>query len=290
MTPLVWTAFLVANAAAAEPPAAFVNRWHAALKSDNREAVLELMTPDAAVFESGGAESSRDEYAAHHLGADMAFARSTVTTTEDRRVVDMGEAALVLSRTATSGTFEGKPVSSKGVETMVVRRVDGGWRIAHIHWSSRRLPPRVSPPPGAMPAVPAEPNPAMPPASSSAPVGAAPLDHLSVQRLSSELKAAGLKVERKGAVRQPFFAVPAQVLAIGADEIEVFEFASAQDAERAAAMVSADGGTVGTSAMHWMAPPHFHRRGRTILIHLGNGAEVRSALERTAGAPFAGRP
>jgi len=220
MTRLVWTAFLVASATPAGPPAAFVNRWGAALKGDSREAVLELMTPDAAVFESGGAESSRDEYAAQHLGADMAFARST----------------------------------------------------------------------GAMPAEPAEPSPAMPPASSSAPAGAAPRDHLSLQRLISELKTARLKVERKGAVRQPFFAVPAQVLAIGADEIEVFEFASVQDAVRAAAMVSADGGTVGTSAMHWMAPPHFHRRGRTILIHLGNGAEVRSALERTAGAPFAGRP
>ena len=119
---------------------------------------------------------------------------------------------------------------------------------------------------------------------------AAAFDHLSARRLTSELKAAGLKVERKGAVRQPFFAVPAQVLAIGADEVEVFVFASAPDAERAAATVSADGGTVGTSAMHWMAPPHFHRRGRTILIHLGNGADVRSALERIAGAPFSGRP
>jgi len=119
---------------------------------------------------------------------------------------------------------------------------------------------------------------------------ATPPDHLSVKRLSAELEAAGLKVERRGAVRQPFFAVPAQVLAIGADEIEVFQFARAQDAERAAAMVSPDGGTVGTSAMHWMAPPHFHRRGRTILIHLGNGPKVRSALERIAGVPFAGRP
>lgn len=264
MTPLVWTAFLLAGAAPAEPAAAFVSRFHDALKGDRREAVLELMAADAVVFESGGAESSRDEYAAQHLEPDMAFACSTVTTIEDQRVVEMGEAALVLSRTATSGTFEGKPVSSKGVETMVVRRVDGGWRIAHIHWSSRRVPPR----------------------GSSAPAA----EHLSAAGLASALGAAGLKVEGKGTIRQPFFAVGAQVLAIGADEIEVFEFATAADAEKGAATVSADGGTVGTSAMHWMAPPHFHRRGRTILIHLGNGAEVRTALERLAGAPFAGRP
>jgi hypothetical protein len=107
--------------------------------------------------------------------------------------------------------------------------------------------------------------------------------------LASRLQAAGLKVERKGSVRQPFFAVPAKVLAIGADEIEVFEFPRAQDAEKAAATVNPDGGTIGTSAMHWMAPPHFHRRDRTVLIHLGESAEVRSAIDRIAGPAFAGR-
>ena len=118
---------------------------------------------------------------------------------------------------------------------------------------------------------------------------ARPPKHFSAEQLAIELKAAGLKVERKGSVRQPFFPVPAKVLAIGADEMEVFEFASVQDAEKAASMVSPDGSTVGTSAMHWIAPPHFYRRDRTILIHLGGTAKVRSVLERIAGAAFAGR-
>jgi ketosteroid isomerase-like protein len=248
MSPLLWAAFLMTRAVADHPAAAFVDGWHAALQGDRREAVLERMTTDVTVYESGEAENSRDEYAAHHLDADMSFAR------------------------ATAGTFEGNAVSSSGLETMVLRTVDGGWRIAHIHWSSRRVPPRMPPSPS-------------PHGSAPAP----PPEHLSVGRLASQLQTAGLKVERKGSVRQPFFAVPAKVLAIGADEIEVFEFARAQDAEKAAATVSADGGTIGTSAMHWMAPPHFHRRGRTILIHLGSTAEVQSAIEGMAGAAFAGR-
>lgn len=224
--------------------------------------MLSLTTTDVTIYESGDAENSRDEYAEHHLDADMSFARATTTTIEDRRIVDLGETALVLSRTATTGSFEGKPVPSKGVETMVLRKVDGAWRIAPIHWSSRRVPPRTT-------------------ASAAKLPDAAAREHLSADRLASQLQAAGLKVERKGSVRQPFFTVPARVLAIGADEIEVFEFASAQDAEKAAATVNPDGGTIGTSAMHWMAPPHFHRRDRTILIHLGDTAEVRSAIERS---------
>ncbi len=277
MSHLLWAAFLITSAVADHPAAAFVDEWHAALQGDRREAVLNLMTTDVTIYESGDAENSRDEYAEDHLDADMSFARATTTTIEDRRVIDLGEAALVLSRTATAGAFEGKPVSSKGVETMVLRKVDSGWRIAHIHWSSRHVPPRsaVSGP--------------LAPTTESTSGRAAPRERLSADRVAAQLQAAGLEVERKGSVRQPFFTVPAKVLAIGADEIEVFEFASAQDSEKAAATVSADGGTIGTSAMHWMAPPHFHRRSRTILIHLGSTAEVRSAIERIAGAAFAGR-
>ena len=290
MSHMLSAVFLIASAVADHPAAAFVDGWHAALRGDRREAVLELMATDVTVYESGEAENNRDEYAGHHLDADMSFARATTTTIEDRRVVEMGQAALVLSRTATAGAFEGKPVSSRGVETMVLRRVDGEWRNAHIHWSARRLPPRTPPSPRSAPgqANPASPSP-MPPPAASAPASGLPREHLSADRLASQLEAAGLKIERKGSVRQPFFAVPATVLTIGADEIEVFEFASAQDAEKAAATVGGDGGTIGTSAMHWMAPPHFHRRDRTILIHLGSTPEVRSAIERIAGAAFAGR-
>ena len=267
----MWAAFLLIGAVSDHPAAAAVDKWQAALKGGDREAVLRLMTTDVTIYESGEAENSRAEYAEHHLDADMSFAAATTTTIEDRRVVDMGETALVLSRTATAGSFEGKPVSSKGVETMVLRKVDGAWRIAHIHWSSRRVPPRT------------------PPSAAAAPPDAGAREHLSADRLASQLQAAGLKVERKGSVPQPFFAVPAKVLAIGEDEIEVFEFASARDAEKAAATVSQDGGTIGTSAMHWIAPPHFHRRDRTVLIHFGVTAAVRSALDRIAGPAFAGR-
>jgi uncharacterized protein (TIGR02246 family) len=267
----LWAAFLLIGAVSDHPAAALVDEWQAALKGGHREAVLSLMSTDVTIYESGEAENSREEYAEHHLDADMSFAAATTTTIEDRRVVDMGDTALVLSRTATAGSFEGKPVSSRGVETMVVRNVDGAWRIAHIHWSSRRVPARTRP------------------SAAATPTDTAAREHLSADRLASQLQAAGLKVERKGSARQPFFAVPAKVLAVGADEIEVFEFASVRDAEKGAATVSADGGTIGTSAMHWIAPPHFHRRDRTVLIHLGDTAEVRSALDRIAGPAFAGR-
>jgi hypothetical protein len=36
--------------------------------------------------------------------------------------------------------FNGRPVDRLTVETMLLRRHADGWRIQHIHWSSRAAP------------------------------------------------------------------------------------------------------------------------------------------------------
>jgi ketosteroid isomerase-like protein len=49
----------------------------------------------------------------------------------------MGEdAATVISRSQAHGQFRGQNIHSRTMETMVLRRTDGQWRIVHIHWSS----------------------------------------------------------------------------------------------------------------------------------------------------------
>ena len=138
MVTLLAAALLLAAAEAAHPASVFVDQWHQALRSGAKDAVLAGLAPDAIIFESGGAEMSRDEYTHHHLGSDMEFAGATATTVQSRNVVEAGNAVAVLSRTITSGTFRGEPVSSRGVETMLLERSGATWRIRHIHWSSAR--------------------------------------------------------------------------------------------------------------------------------------------------------
>ena len=119
-------------------PEEVVAAFHKALSSGNRAAVTDLLAPDVVIFESGGTEASREEYASHHLGADMEFAKATKMAVVDRRSGEAGEAAWVLTRSRTTGTFRDRKIDLRGTETMVLRKTPQGWRIVHIHWSSAK--------------------------------------------------------------------------------------------------------------------------------------------------------
>lgn len=117
-------------------PAAAVEGFHSALAAGKREEALRWLDSRVVIFESGGAEMSRDEYAGHHLGGDMEFVSAVETDVIDRQAHSEGDAAWVLTRTRTTGRFRDRDVDVDGVETMVLRRTGGQWRIVHVHWSS----------------------------------------------------------------------------------------------------------------------------------------------------------
>lgn len=116
---------------------AVVDAFHAALRSGDPEAVLSLLTEDVMVLEEGGAERSRDEYAGHHLPADMTFAAATAAEVTRRAAWVEGDVAWVLTEGRTTGAFNGRPVDRLTAETMILHRDGDVWRIRHIHWSSR---------------------------------------------------------------------------------------------------------------------------------------------------------
>jgi hypothetical protein len=120
-----------------DSPSRTVASFHQALASGDQEVVLRLLDPGVTIFESGGAELSRDEYASHHLGADMEFSAATTRKVVGQAEGETHDAAWVLTRSETSGTFRGKEIDILGTESVLLRRGEHGWRIAHIHWSSR---------------------------------------------------------------------------------------------------------------------------------------------------------
>ena len=121
----------------ARPAIAVVDVFHAALGSGDVEAVLALLAEDVVVLEEGGAERSREEYAGHHLPADMAYAAATEAEITRRVAWAEGDVAWVLTEGRTTGAFNGRPVDRLTAETMILHRDGDVWRIRHIHWSSR---------------------------------------------------------------------------------------------------------------------------------------------------------
>ncbi|HEX2716928.1 MAG TPA: nuclear transport factor 2 family protein [Gemmatimonadaceae bacterium] len=114
-----------------------IERFHAALAAGDSLGALGLLAPDATVLESGGIETLA-EYRAHHLPADIEFARAVSSVRTPSSVTVRGDAAWARSTSTSQGTFRGREVNSAGVELMVLTRTASGWRISAIHWSARR--------------------------------------------------------------------------------------------------------------------------------------------------------
>lgn len=134
------TAPAVALAASQSGPVLTVDAFHAAMGKGDAASVADLLVDDAVIFEQGGAESSKAEYVEAHLPGDIAYSKGMTDTITSRRSTVEGRTAWVLTQGRTTGTYEGKTVDRLTTETMVLKKVKGGWRISHIHWSSRAAP------------------------------------------------------------------------------------------------------------------------------------------------------
>ena len=128
------------NPAAAEA-ATVVDAFHAALKAGDASKAASLLDDAVLIFEAGGAERSRSDYAAHHLPADAAFAKLATETLNRRSGGGGGNFAWIASEGAVRPQAEGKAQPRITTETMILEKAAGVWRIVHVHWSSRALPP-----------------------------------------------------------------------------------------------------------------------------------------------------
>jgi ketosteroid isomerase-like protein len=116
---------------------ATVARFHAALAAQDSVRALSLLASDVLVLESGAIQT-RAEYLSHHLGADMKAMQGAKGVRSLVRVTMLGDAAYVVSKTATPANNADGSNASEMAEIMVLSRTGDGWTIRAIHWSSRR--------------------------------------------------------------------------------------------------------------------------------------------------------
>ena len=110
--------------------------FKAALAAGDSTAAIGYLHPDLVVYEAGHAESL-PEYRSGHLAADMEYAAAVATQPIEQGLIVREEMAMWVSEGESKGEFRGRQVESHGTETIVLIPTDAGWKILHVHWSSR---------------------------------------------------------------------------------------------------------------------------------------------------------
>ncbi len=117
---------------------AAVERFSTALgQGDLDKAAAELDT-NVLVLESGGVERNRAEYMGSHAKSDATFLKDARVTLKRRQAHASADMAWVGSESEIHAQKGAEMLMISSTETMVLRKTDGGWKITHIHWSSRR--------------------------------------------------------------------------------------------------------------------------------------------------------
>lgn len=139
---------LAANpAAAAAPPVdvpgearaavATVDRFFAALSAGDLTAARAELDPQVIILESGSGEYSAAEYIGGHAKHDAEFLKAAHHQPGRRTARVSGDLAWVASESEMHVKKDGKPTVTLSAETMVLRSTAAGWKIVHVHWSSR---------------------------------------------------------------------------------------------------------------------------------------------------------
>ena len=115
---------------------AVVAAFGKALASGDSTAALALLHPDVVIFEGGGWETLED-YRRGHLRADMSAMQSLKQETLRDVIKVSGDLALSTREYSTTGQRGERVIDNVGAESMVLLRTPTGWKIRHIHWSSR---------------------------------------------------------------------------------------------------------------------------------------------------------
>jgi ketosteroid isomerase-like protein len=133
-------------------PADAVDAFHAALKKNDTAAALSLLDRGLVVFEFGVVDATVEAYAFRHLPFDIDVAAVSTWSIESRRVGGEGDERWVLTTYHVTGRqADGSPIDQITLETMILRRTSGLFRIAHIHWSTNDATFQALSQPGARP-------------------------------------------------------------------------------------------------------------------------------------------
>lgn len=110
------------------------------------------------------------------------------------------------------------------------------------------------------------------------------------------LRRAGFTVKEEEDIEALVSSIKGKTLLVNNDTVQVFEYKKAAVADAEAARISPDGfkvertenGVKTASNLFWIATPHFYKRGRLVVLYLGDDSALRAVIEAALGPQFAG--
>ena len=116
---------------------AVLERFSAALSAGDLDGVAADLDPAVLILESGGAERTRDEYLGGHAKHDAEFLKAAHVTLKRRTAQASGDLVWVGSESEIHASKDDKMLMISSTETAILRKTVQGWKIVHLHWSSR---------------------------------------------------------------------------------------------------------------------------------------------------------
>jgi ketosteroid isomerase-like protein len=116
---------------------AVLERFSAALSAGDLDGVAADLDPAVLILESGGAERTRDEYLGGHAKHDAEFLKTAHITLKRRTAQASGDLVWVGSESEIHASKDAKMLMISSTETAILRKTGAGWKIVHLHWSSR---------------------------------------------------------------------------------------------------------------------------------------------------------
>ena len=116
-------------------PTQVADQFDQAIKDGNTDLMRKILDDNVLIYEAGKVEASLEEYASHHMEADIAFMSQMEKTVLSRKAFEHDDMAVVSTQYKMRGDYKGRFIDKITMETLVLKKYDGAWKVIHIHWS-----------------------------------------------------------------------------------------------------------------------------------------------------------
>ena len=144
MTGLLLALAVAAAVAPEDAPAgarALLAEYETAFAAKDLDRLGRLYHPEATIYEGGTIDRGWVSYRDHHLGPELREMEAPRLSHTDVTVRALGpDAAYVAAEYRLVGRIKGRDLDAGGLETLILVREGGAWRIRHSHISSKRRP------------------------------------------------------------------------------------------------------------------------------------------------------